>query len=160
MLSVNFTFVFVLLNLIILYLFLRKFLFKRVADMLDSRIKAVEGDLAAGRESRELGDGYRKQHEGALSAAKEECKTFIDDARRRAQKEYDETVSAAKLDASAILESARAQIERERAEAFFKLNEEVADLIIEAASIVVAQNMDSAKNRELVNNFIRNRGAA
>jgi len=160
MLSVDFSFIFVLLNLLILYLVVRKFLFGRVADILDRRAKLVEADLDAGRESRAQGEQYLRQREEALSTVHEECRTYVEDVHRQAQNEFEKIVDGARRDAAAILESAREQAARERNEAYQKLNEEVTDLIITAASKVIEANMDTSHNRALIKDFMRNQGAA
>jgi len=160
MLSVNFTFIFVLLNLLILYFVVKKLLFGRIGGILDDRAKAVAADFDAGKESRAQGEAFRSEHENALSNLKEECRVYTEDVHRQAQKEFEKIIDGAKRDAASLLETARDQTARERNDAFQKLNEEITDLIIAAASKVIEANMDTARNRALIDDFIRNRGAA
>ena len=160
MLNVDFTFLFVLLNLLILYIVVKKVFFGRIQAILDKRAELVDADMRAGRESREQGEEYRLQNERAMSAAKLECGAVIESAKASAFRESEKIIEGARFDASAILDTARAQAERERAETLRRLDAEAAELIIMAASKVVEANMDTERNRELVDEFLRNRGAA
>ena len=160
MLSVDFTFLFVLLNLIILYIAVKKLFFGRIGAILDKRADAARQEMQAGGESRARGEAYEKQRRDELAATGEECRRIAETSKRNADMASEQILEHARFDAAAILESAREQAERERSEAKRRLDEEAADLIIMAASKVIEANMDSARNRELVDEFIGSRGAA
>ena len=160
MLSVNFTFLFVLANLLILYFVVKKFLFGRVGQILEQRAKAVEDNLRAGEESRIRGEEYEHRRAEELSTVKSECRTFTEESRRLAQKESADIIENAKQEARLVLESAREQAARERNEIMKKFNDQAAELIISAATAVIGANMDSGRNRALIDDFINNRGAA
>jgi F-type H+-transporting ATPase subunit b len=154
MLSIDLSFVWAALNLAVLYILLKKFLFGRVGDFLDRRAAAVEADISAGKAARDEGDAYRAQHENMLNAAKTECVTLLESAKTSAQGEYDAIVADARLQASAIIEKARNEAAREAEKAYGEIKKQVAVLAIMAASKVIEANMDAAQNRVIAERFI------
>ena len=160
MLNVDFTFLFVLLNFLILFFIVRKFFFGRIGEIIDKRAEIAQAEMRAATESREQGDAYLKRREDELAAARAESAQYAEDARRHARLDSEEIIESAKFDASAILATAREQAARERAELDRRFNEEAVGLVIMAASKVIEENMDNIRNRELVEEFLRNRGAA
>lgn len=160
MLSIDWTFVWYAVNLIILYLFMKKFLFGRVGDFMDKRAKGIEGDLdsaqAAHKEAEGLLDDQRRQ----LEAVGDERRLLLERARKTSVKEADDIVAAARAEAARILETARADGERERAQLLGQIRGEIADLAVRAASKIIEENMDTERNRDIVKSLLDKEAAA
>ena len=160
MLDIDFTFVWVGVNLLILYLLLRKFLFGRVGALIDQRAQAVASDIEAGEAAREEGEAYRLRYEEIMRAAKEDSKAIIEEARGNVARECDSLLREAKRQAQAIVDKARVDIEREKSEAYAQVKGSVASLALLAASKVMEANMDTSRNRALVDAFLGSEEAA
>ncbi|MDR1059965.1 MAG: F0F1 ATP synthase subunit B [Clostridiales bacterium] len=157
MLSIDLSFVWVAVNLLILYIFLRKFLFGRVGDFIDRRAAAIKADIDSGKAMMAEGEAYRRQQQDMLGAARAESAALLDEARGSAQRERDAIVSDAQRQASAILERARAEAAREQERAYGEIKAQAAALAILAASKVIEANMDTAQNKILVERFVNER---
>lgn len=158
MFDIDFTFLWTAVNLAIIYFVVDKFLFKRLGGFMEKRSEAIAADIEKGRRLTEEGEAFRQSCEESLSGAAEKRREIIDEATRKAAREYDAILNEAKKEAARIKAEARAETERERGRMMEELRRDVADLAIAAASKVVEADMDSEKNRELVNRFLE--GAA
>jgi len=65
-----------------------------------------------------------------------------------------EVEEKARAEAQAIVERARVEIERERDAALEVLRKEAVDLALAAASRLMQENLDQAKDRELVERYL------
>jgi len=160
MFGIDFTFLFTALNLLILYLVIRKFLWGRLGGFMTDRSKAIADDIEKGETLKAEGERYRDERQELLSSAYDEKKKILEDAKRQASSEYDAAVNKAKQDAGRILAEAKNEAERERERLVRELKREVAALAIAAAAKVVRANMDNEKNRALVDEFLSDEGAA
>lgn len=160
MFNPEYTFIWTFVNLMALFLILRKILFKRVGDFMKNRSEGIASNIAQGEAAKAEGEAYRKQAKEALDNAAAERRTMLEEARKRSQNEYEAIIAEARSEAKHILESARQEIDRERKEMVSELEGKVASLAIMAATKVVETNMDTKANAALVDKFIKGEGAA
>ena len=67
------TIIFTIINLLVLYLFLRKFLFGRVNAVLEERAKLIQEQLDAAEQGKAQVQALQDQYEEKLSGAREEA---------------------------------------------------------------------------------------
>ena len=72
MLRIDFNLVLTIINLIVLYLILRKFLFRPVMDIMEKREKMIADGISHANEEQDKAHALKKQYEDALNGAKEE----------------------------------------------------------------------------------------
>jgi F-type H+-transporting ATPase subunit b len=157
MLSIDLSFVWVAANLLIMYLLLRKFLFGRVGDFIDRRAAAIKADIDSGKAMMAEGEAFRQQQQDMLGAARAESAAMLDEARSGAQRERDAMLADARRQASAIIEKARGEAAREQERAYGEIKAQAAALAILAASKVIEANMDTERNKILVEQFVNER---
>ncbi len=155
----KYTFIFVALNLIILYFFMRKFLFKPVTNFMENRKNSIEQGLKDAADAKLEAAEIRKNYEKQVKDIKIEGDKLLNEARTRASREYDEIVATAKKDAMAIVQKGREDVERERVEMLNQTRQQIAVLAIAAATKLVQANMDTDVNRVMIDKFIDEAGA-
>ncbi|MBR5187905.1 MAG: ATP synthase F0 subunit B, partial [Clostridia bacterium] len=102
--GVNFwTMLFAWCNLLILYLFLRKLLFKPVKNMIDSRQKEIDDMYADAEKSRGDAALMKADYEEKLSRANEESEEILKKAVRRAQLREEEILHDANDKAARVM---------------------------------------------------------
>ncbi|HEX3028821.1 MAG TPA: F0F1 ATP synthase subunit B [Clostridia bacterium] len=148
------------INLIVFYLLMKKFLFKRVTQFMDNRTKSIKDSIDNAEKSKVEAAELKTQYAEKLHSAKEEADNILNEARSRAGKEYEEIVANARIEAENILAKAREEIDREKEELLKDVKSQVAGLALAAASKVLEANMDTESNRKLVDKFIGEVGAA
>lgn len=164
MLNFDLTFVWTAINLVVLFLFLRRFLFGRVTAFMDARNARIEDEMKQGAEARAEGERYRKEYGALVQQAAAERARTLESARQKAEALQADAAIAARAEAGRILAAANAEAERERERAAAQMRNEVASLALAAAGKVMEANMDTAQNRRLVDDLLdeleRDGGAA
>ena len=160
MFNIDFTFLFTAINLLILYLVVRKLLFKKLGAFMSERSGAIADDIEKAAALKTEGENFQIEQQELLAASYDERKKILEEARQQAAKEYEAVVKKAKADAERIVAEAREETERERDRLKKDLKREIAALVIAASSKVIKANMDNDKNRALVDQFLMDEGAA
>ena len=84
--GVNFwTMIFAWCNLLVLYLFLKKLLFKPIKNMIDSRQKEIDDMYSDAEESRASAAALKAEYEEKIGHANEESEEILKKAVRKAQ---------------------------------------------------------------------------
>ena len=155
--GVNFwTMIFAWINLLILYLFLRKLLFKPVKNMIDSRQKEIDDMYSDAENSRTDAEALKSEYEEKLKAANEESEAILKSAVRKAQLKEEEILKEANEKAARTLERAEEQVELEKRRAVNEVKDEISDMAIGIASAVIGRDVKEDEHRELIDDFIKN----
>lgn len=153
-------FIIVALNLIVLYIVLRKILFKPVMEFMENRTRSIKDSIEAAEKQKAEAFEMKRSYEDQLRGAKAEGERLLDEARIRAGNEHEKLVAQAQQEAEAILARARDEIENEREQMLKEIRGQVAGLALAAATRVIEANMNTESNRVLVDKFIDEAGAA
>ncbi|MBQ8514048.1 MAG: F0F1 ATP synthase subunit B [Ruminococcus sp.] len=155
MLEFNFwTILFSVINILVLFLFLKKFLFGRINAILEERAQAVQADLDAARAEKEKAQQLHAEYEAAMAGAKEEARVLVMEAQKSANAQCAVITRQAQEEASRIVESTRRELELERARSVESAQEEIVSLALEAAAQVIGKEIDEESNRAIVDAFL------
>ena len=140
--TLSYELVFQIVNTIILFIVLKKILFKPVLNIIDSREKAIKEDIATGEN------------------AKNEGQEIIKQATLRAEQKSNEIISTAKEEANILKDRASKDIAQEKEKVMNELKNDISSIAILAASKVIEEDIDQAKHEEMINKFIEEVGEA
>lgn len=152
------TIVFSIINILVLFLFLKKFLFGRIQNIMDQRAAAVQADLNQAKASAAEAQQLRQQYEDTLSGAKQEANGIIANARAAAKEQGNQITLQAQKEADQLLKAAQKEIALERQNTLAGAQKEIADLALAAAAKLVEAKMDDAENRSIVDAFLTEEG--
>lgn len=153
--GVNFwTCLFTLVNLFILYKFMKKLLFKPVQNMIDSRQKEIDDLYADADRSKAEAETLKAQYEGQLSEANAERERILKAAHQRALQQQETMLREAQEQAARTLKRADEQIELEKKQARNELKNEVSDMAVQIAGAVLARDVKPAEHEALIDSFI------
>jgi F-type H+-transporting ATPase subunit b len=147
MFNVDFTFLWTLVNLLILFLFLKKFLFGRIGAFLEKRAAGIGAEREAAAKDRDEAKRLQLQFEEKLAKADDEAAAVLRTAREDAETVRGAILAEAKAEAEAILANARARTEAERQAALLVFRAEAAALIVQASGKLLGRNLDGEDNR-------------
>lgn len=147
------------LNILILFILLRIFLFKPINKMLDDRTQSIQKDINDAEHAKREAEELRQQYENSISEAREEAGKILREAHDYAEAERAEIIRKSHEEADEIVNSADETIENERRRVIQQAHAQIADLAIEAASKVVSANLDDEKNRKVVDDFLSEKEA-
>ena len=153
-----FTMIFAWLNILILYFVLRKFLFKPVKKMIDSRQAEIDGMYSDAEGAKSSAEAMREEYEEKLAAADAETEEILRSAVRRAQLREEEILKEANEKAARTLERAEEQIELERKRAINEVKDEVSGMAIDIAEAVIERDIKKSDHDALIDDFISKMG--
>ncbi len=152
------TMLFAWLNLLILYFFLKKLLFKPVKKMIDERQNEIDSMYTDAETNRKDTEKLKSEYEEKLAGANEESEQILRSAVRKAQLREEEILHEADETAKRTLARAQEQVELEKKRALNEIKDEVSDMAIGIASAVIGRDVDSKEHAELIDSFIDNIG--
>ena len=148
------TCLFTLCNLVILYLVMKKLLFKPVKNMIDSRQKEVDDLYDNANRAKAEAEEMRARYETRLQQANAESEALLRDANRRAQLREEEILRDAQDKAAQTMQRAEAQVALEKKRAM----NEIKDMAVDIASAVLQRDIRSEEHTELIDSFIEKLG--
>lgn len=147
-----------LVNLILLFLLVKKFLYKPVKKMLAERQATIEGDYEAAKVAKDSALADKQAYEEQLQEAKQEADRVIKNAVGLANDRSDEILAEAKNRADGIVRKAQedAQLERRKAEDGIKREiVEVSSLLTEK---MLEREISAEDHRRFIDSFIEGIG--
>ena len=160
MFNFGYTFIWTAINLFVLFLILRKILFKPVTDFMEKRANSIRESLENAEKRQHEADELYKMYEEQLAKAKEQAESIIAEARQRAEREYKRIIEEAHAEADKIINNSVQAIEKERLQMMKEVKNQIASLAISAASKIIEANMDTENNRRIIDKFLEKEGAA
>ena len=155
MLDVNiWNFIWSAVNIIILFILLRIFLFKPITKIMNERTRTIQDNLDEAEKSRQEAEELKEQYAESLSNAKEEAQKIIMKAHDEAEAEKSAILKKSQEEASEIISNAGKTIENERRRIIQQAQSQIADLAIETASKIIGENVDDERNRRRVDEFL------
>lgn len=153
--GVNFwTCLFTLLNLLILYKFMKKLLFKPVKNMIDTRQREIDDLYADADKSKTDAAALKVQYEQRLAEANAESEEILKVANRKAQLRQEEILRDAQEKAAQTLRRADEQVEMEKKRAMNEIKNDVSVMAVDIAAAVLARDISKEEHSALIDSFI------
>ena len=155
MLRIDINILFTVINLIVLAVAMRLFLFKPVHKILDERQKRIDQDLANAAEAKASAEALEKQRQDSLAGIQDEREKLMLDARSSAASESDRLLADAKTQAVKIVTSAQAEAELKKKEILDKTQSEISEIVVTAAAKLALQQKTGENGGDLYDTFLR-----
>ena len=152
------TMIFSWCNILILYVVLKKLLFKPIKNIIDTRQRQIDEMYAEANKTRSNAEGMRAEYEEKLSRAAAESEELMKTTVRRAQLKEEEILREAQSTASKTLKRAQEQVEMEKKRAMNEMKNELSDMAIEIAAAVLERDVNDQDNARIIDQFIENLG--
>ncbi|MDD2956472.1 MAG: F0F1 ATP synthase subunit B [Oscillospiraceae bacterium] len=147
-------------NLLIIFLLMKKFLFKPIKAVLAKREEEI-GKMYSSAETAETeAKAMKEEYEARLSSAKEEAGEIVRTATQKAQQRGDEIVGEAQRQAAFLKEKAQADIAQEKKKAINEVKNDISGIAVDIASKVVEREISAKDHEALIEEFISNVGDA
>lgn len=159
MLSIDiFNLVCTVINLLLLVVLMRIFLFKPVQKIIAARQAEADRQFAEAASKQSEADELKSQYEKSLASAEEEKKQVIAEARKTADVEYQRIIRDAEVQASELKENAVMEAENQKANILKKAEQEIADMVVDAAVKVAGEKKGADVDSALYNKFLDKAG--
>lgn len=160
MLEFNISIVYNIINILVLFFLLKKFLFKPVNEIMEKRKATIQQDLDSASKAKTDAEQIKGEYEQTLSTAKSQAADIVKDAKDRATVEYNSIIEKSSKDAAEIMANADKAIAQEKERAIKQTRSEMAGLAISMASKLVEKNIDATANKKLIDDFLSEAGDA
>ena len=154
MLNLDWSIIWNIVNILVLFLLLKIFLFKPITKMMESRTAEIENNLKDAEEQKAKARQLTAHYEEKLEGARAEAAQIVSDARQRGQQEYSNILKTATQDAQKERERSRAEMAQEREDMLRGVQENITELVLLTASKLSQKELDQESDRKLVDSFL------
>ena len=157
---------FTIINILVLFFFMRHFLMKPVMEILEERKKLVEKDLDEADRSKIQAAELKERYEASLAAAEKEADCIVAKARQQAQSEYERMMEQADQDARKKLQASEKTMDlvgsemciRDREKVLNELRTSVTGLAMTAAARLLTEKNSPEWNKRQYDVFLAGEG--
>jgi F-type H+-transporting ATPase subunit b len=147
--------VWTILTFLIVLLILRATAWKPLLGALAAREEKIRASLQQAEEARQHALRLLDENKRQLAQAEEQAQRLMKEGREMGERLKAEIVDRAHTSSQQMIVQAKEAIQREKETALMQLRTEVADLAIIAAGKIIDANLDTPKQRELVDGVIK-----
>jgi F-type H+-transporting ATPase subunit b len=142
------------ISFVVLLLLLSKFAWPGLKNGLDARAERIRSDLEAAETAKSEADGVLADYKAQLADARNESARIIEEARQAADGLRRDQEQRLQNELAELRQRAAADIESAKRQAISDLKDEVAQLAIGAAEVIVQHNLDPDTQVRLVESYI------
>lgn len=153
--SVNIWQIFIsLCNLLILFLILKKFLYKPVKRVLAERQNRIDSKYGEADDAIKQANENRAAWEAKINSAEAEADRIINDASAKAERKSERIIADAREKAGVIVNEAETQAELELKKAQEEIKREIIDVSAVIAEKLLEREIKSNDHRAMINSVI------
>ncbi len=143
-----------LANLLILFLILKKFLYKPVNNMLQKRREEIDGEYAEAEEANKAASMAKTELEARLADAKVEAEGIVKEAADVAAARGDKIIADAKMQAEGIIKQAESAAELERKKAKDDIKTQIVDISTAISEKMLEREINADDHTALIDSVI------
>lgn len=151
---------FTIINIIVLFLLLKKFLIGPVNRIMAEREELIQSSIADANQTKDDAKKLKQQYEDTLAGVQAECDSMRDKSRKAAQNEYNRILADAGEKSNRMIQDAEKTIKIEREKALSDMESQIAGLAMSAAAKILGEDSNEAINQSLYDEFIEKTGEA
>lgn len=154
------TVIFQILNLLLLMVLFKKYLFKPVMEILEKRQAEIEGHYQEAQQAETDAKAMKADYESKMAGARQEADRVIKTATESANAMSASIVEEARTQADQLKRRAQTEIDLERRRAFDEVKGELSGIALDIASQVIEREVNEKDHEAFIDEFIKNVGEA
>ncbi len=135
---------------VFLLVFLRATAWKPIVSALDERERSIQAALDRAEQARIEAEKILAENKAMLAKAQLEADRIIQESRQAAEKVRSEIIEKANAESRKMLEETKATIALEKQRALSALRDEVAELAIKTAELILRHSLDAERHKEII----------
>ena len=147
-------------NLFIQLFLAKKLFLDKVKAILDQRREAADKEITDAQAARAEAEEIKKTYEQNMREARAKADDLLLNAQRTANSRSEEIIGQAQQAAAQIKQKAAADIEMEKKKALNDAKNEISGLALAIAGKVVARELNTADQEQMIDRFINELGGA
>ena len=145
-----------LLNLVILFLLFRKFLFEPVKKVIAKRQTEVESVYDKAAKTQDEADELKSSWESKMKTAQDEADKIVKEATEKANRRNEVMLYESREKAESIIRKAKSEAERDKADAQEYIKKEIVDVSTALSEQVLGREINMDDHMNLIDDFIDN----
>ena len=145
-----------LLNLVILFLLFRKFLFEPVKKVIAKRQTEVESVYDKAAKAQGEADELKSSWESKMKTAQDEADKIVKEATEKADRRNEVMLYESREKAESIIRKAKSEAERDKADAQEYIKKEIVDVSTALSEQVLGREINMDDHKNLIDDFIDN----
>lgn len=133
---------------------IKGFFYQPLVEAMRDRESELESTFSEAEDLRHKMTAMKSEYEGRLQATEAEAREMIQSQIREAQELRQQLMAEASAKAEEMLTRAQQEIEQEKNKVLTELRLRAVDMTISATEKLIGANMDTDRNRKLVDEFI------
>ena len=155
MISINpYEIVMQMVNFLVLFVLLKRFLFKPLVAFLDKREAQIQGDLADAKQSKAAAQELLNDQEATLKAARLEVREMRKEAERAIQTERESLLSKTRQDIEGRLKESQKEIDQQVSKAKKQIMDFSGKLSVSIAEKVTEESLTDEQHGAVVNRYL------
>lgn len=144
-----------IINFVVLFLILRKFLYKPVLSLLKKRKQEIEESLTRARRIEEEESKMKEKQEKLVSDAKKEVRLLLEEAKKQAKEQETRIVEVARKEAQEILAKAKSQAQQQLKEAEGEMKKQAVELAGTMVAKLIPTILSEDNQRKLIASHLK-----
>lgn len=139
---------------IILLLLLKKIAWGPLVKALNNREESIKSSIENAEKQNQEARTLLEENKKQLAEASSEARKIMESSRLAGNKLKDEILAKANEDARKMIDQAKIEIEQKEQSALDNLKDEISNLAIKAAEIIISESLDENKQKKIINDFL------
>ena len=150
----NWTSLMIVINLLILYIILKKYFWEKIRKFMTDRENAVRDAFDSAEAMNKRADEKMRNYSARIANVEEEGREIIRQAKQQADAQAQDILAEARAQASDIIAKAEKNIELEKAKAMEEMRQEIGTLALMAAEKIVGREIDAVGQEAIIDDVI------
>ena len=159
MLNLNWDIIWTFVNILVLFVLLKLFLFKPVNAMIEKRRKLIDGQLSDAAQKQKEAEAEKQAYADRLKEAHAEAAEILKKAKAEAEAQYCMILERAERDAQKKTAEAEKKIALEHEQMLKNAKSEIAAVAVMAAQKLAVKHADAEADSALLESLIQEAGA-
>ncbi len=143
-----------LCNLVLLFLILKKFLYKPVRNILAQRQNAIDSQYADAESAKSDALALKDEWQVKMSSAESQAESIVKEAVESAGRRSAAIIGEGREKADRIIRQAEIDAELERQKAESEIKEQIADVSVALSEKMLGREINTEDHRSLIDSFL------
>ena len=148
--TIDYTILWQIFNMFIIYLLIRRYLYKPLVSFIENRRKGIEDDLDYAEQEKEEAQRLKEEYEKSIRAANQEAREILNKATKESEEIIAEGKREAKQQSEDMIARAHEELELKKEKMFQELKDEIAAISVQIAERIIETKIDAALQRQLI----------
>lgn len=152
--------IFQVINFLVLLFVLKKFVYKPILNLFDSRAKRIADGLKAAEQNIKLQEEMEERQQQVLAEAKSQAQKIVQEAKKQADQLVRDAQASAKAQTKKLIDKERSAATAQLKAESKQMQRQLSDTVLDATERVIGQYLDKKIDKAIVDQQIKSLSAS